>query len=64
MLINSRIVGNPGVSRSQPGEMVVPPDLLQIVEGIGGGGRTRTYDPWSMRRTFLGFNRLHSDEVT
>jgi hypothetical protein len=26
------------------GEMEVPPDLLQVVEGIGGGGRTRTYD--------------------
>jgi hypothetical protein len=28
----------------QQGEMEVPPDLLQVVEGIGGGGGTRTYD--------------------
>jgi hypothetical protein len=24
--------------------MEVPPDLLQVIEEIGGGGRTRTYD--------------------
>ena len=34
---------------AQPGEMEVPPDLLQVVEGIGGGGRTRTYDLRIMR---------------
>ena len=30
--------------------MEVPPDLLQVVEGIGGGGRTRTYDLRIMSR--------------
>ena len=34
---------------AQQGEMEVPPDLLQVVEGIGGGGRTRTYDLRIMR---------------
>jgi integrase len=34
---------------AQPGEMEVPPDLLQVIEGIGGGGRTRTYDLRIMR---------------
>ncbi len=34
---------------AQPGEMEVPPDLLQVVEEIGGGGRTRTYDLRIMR---------------
>ena len=29
---------------AQPGEMEVPPDLLQVADSIGGGGRTRTYD--------------------
>jgi hypothetical protein len=35
---------------AQQGEMEVPPDLLQVVEGIGGGGRTRTYDLRIMSR--------------
>jgi integrase len=30
-------------------EMEIPPDLLQVVEEIGGGGRTRTYDLRIMR---------------
>jgi hypothetical protein len=34
---------------AQQGEMEVPSDLLQVVEGIGGGGRTRTYDLRIMR---------------
>ena len=34
---------------AQQGEMEVPPDLLQVIEGIGGGGRTRTYDLRIMR---------------
>ncbi len=34
---------------AQQREMEVPPDLLQVVEGIGGGGRTRTYDLRIMR---------------
>ena len=34
---------------AQPGEMEVPPDLLQIVEGFGGGGWTRTNDLRIMR---------------
>jgi integrase len=34
---------------AQLGEMEVPPDLLQVVEEIGGGGRTRTYDLRIMR---------------
>ncbi len=34
---------------AQPGEMGVPRDLLQVVEEIGGGGRTRTYDLRIMR---------------
>jgi integrase len=34
---------------AQQGEMEVPPDLRQVVEGIGGGGRTRTYDLRIMR---------------
>ena len=34
---------------AQQGEMGIPPDLLQVVEGIGGGGRTRTYDLRIMR---------------
>jgi len=29
---------------AQQGELEVPPDLMQVVDGIGGGGRTRTYD--------------------
>ena len=29
---------------AQQDEMKIPSDLLQVVEGIGGGGRTRTYD--------------------
>ena len=36
-------------SPAQPGEMEVPPDLLQVVDEIGGGGRTRTYDLRIMR---------------
>ena len=34
---------------AQLGEFEVPPDLLQVVEEIGGGGRTRTYDLRIMR---------------
>ena len=34
---------------AQLGEIEVPPDLLQVVEEIGGGGRTRTYDLRIMR---------------
>jgi integrase len=34
---------------AQPSEMEIPPDLLQVVEGFGGGGRTRTYDLRIMR---------------
>ena len=34
---------------AQQGEMEVPPDLRQVVETIGGGGRTRTYDLRIMR---------------
>ena len=34
---------------AQPGEMEISPDLLQVVEGFGGGGRTRTYDLRIMR---------------
>ena len=29
--------------------MEVPPDLLQVIESTGGGGRTRTYDLRIMR---------------
>ena len=36
----------------KPSEMEIPPDLLQVVEGFGGGGRTRTYDLRIMRCTF------------
>jgi hypothetical protein len=34
---------------AQPSEMEIPPDLLQVVEESGGGGRTRTYDLRIMR---------------
>jgi hypothetical protein len=34
---------------AQPGEMEVPPDLLQVVDEIGGGGWTRTNDLRIMR---------------
>ena len=34
---------------AQLSEMEIPPDLAQVVEGIGGGGRTRTYDLRIMR---------------
>ena len=34
---------------AQQRELEIPPDLLQVVEGIGGGGRTRTYDLRIMR---------------
>jgi hypothetical protein len=34
---------------AQQGEMEVPPDLLQVVEGIGGGEWTRTTDLRIMR---------------
>jgi len=34
---------------AQPSEMEVPPDLAQVVDKIGGGGRTRTYDLRIMR---------------
>jgi len=36
-------------SPAQQGEMEIPPDLVQVVEGTGGGGRTRTYDLRIMR---------------
>jgi integrase len=34
---------------AQQGEMGVPPDILQVLESTGGGGRTRTYDLRIMR---------------
>jgi hypothetical protein len=34
---------------AQQGEMRVPPDILQVLESTGGGGRTRTYDLRIMR---------------
>jgi hypothetical protein len=34
---------------AQPREMEIPPDLVQVIEEIGGGGRTRTYDLRIMR---------------
>jgi hypothetical protein len=34
---------------AQQGPMEIPPDLQQVVESIGGGGRTRTYDLRIMR---------------
>ena len=34
---------------AQQGPMEIPPDLRQVVESIGGGGRTRTYDLRIMR---------------
>jgi hypothetical protein len=34
---------------AQPGEGDVSPDVLQVVEGIGGGGWTRTNDLRIMR---------------
>ncbi len=34
---------------AQPSEMGIPPDILQVLESIGGGGRTRTYDLRIMR---------------
>ena len=34
---------------AQQGEMEIPPDLAQVVEEFGGGGRTRTYDLRIMR---------------
>jgi hypothetical protein len=34
---------------AQPGEMELPPDLLQVVEEIGGGAWTRTTDLRIMR---------------
>ena len=34
---------------AQQGEMEIPPNLLQVIEGTGGGGRTRTYDLRIMR---------------
>ncbi len=34
---------------AQPDEMGVPPDILQLLESTGGGGRTRTYDLRIMR---------------
>ena len=36
-------------SPAQPGKAKVPPDVLQVVEGIGGGGWTRTNDLRIMR---------------
>ena len=36
-------------SPAQLREMEIPPDLMQVVEDIGGGGRTRTYDLRIMR---------------
>ena len=37
--------------------MEVPPDLLQVVEGIGGGGKTRTYDLRIMSSAPVGDNK-------
>ena len=34
---------------AQPGEKEIPPDLVQVVEGIGGGAWTRTTDLRIMR---------------
>jgi integrase len=34
---------------AQQDEMEIPPDLMQVIEGTGGGGRTRTYDLRIMR---------------
>jgi integrase len=34
---------------AQQCEMEIPPDLRQVIESIGGGGRTRTYDLRIMR---------------
>ena len=34
---------------AQPSEMEVPPEILQVIESTGGGGRTRTYDLRIMR---------------
>ena len=34
---------------AQPDEMGIPPDILQVLESNGGGGRTRTYDLRIMR---------------
>lgn len=34
---------------AQPSEIEIPPDLLQVIEDTGGGGRTRTYDLRIMR---------------
>jgi hypothetical protein len=34
---------------AQQGEMELPSDRLQVIEGTGGGGRTRTYDLRIMR---------------
>ncbi len=34
---------------AQPDEMEIPPDILQVLESNGGGGRTRTYDLRIMR---------------
>ena len=36
-------------SPAQPSEMEIPPDLRQVIESTGGGGRTRTYDLRIMR---------------
>jgi hypothetical protein len=36
-------------SPAQPREMEISPDLMQVIEGAGGGGRTRTYDLRIMR---------------
>ena len=42
--------------------MEVPPDLLQVIEGTGGGGRTRTYDLRIMsRQTDTGSKGLQQD---
>jgi Phage integrase family len=39
---------------AQLDEMEVPPDLMQVIEGFGGGGRTRTSDLRIMRGLKLG----------
>ena len=36
-------------SPAQPREIRIPPDLMQVIECTGGGGRTRTYDLRIMR---------------
>jgi hypothetical protein len=39
----------PSATPAQQREIEVPPDILQHIGSIGGGGRTRTYDLRIMR---------------